>query len=603
MSEAIEPSLRRKLWMTPWRDLLRGRLTLGLDVAAQIQSADIAENARALISAVVRRTRLWRSEKVAVAEELIAHFRDGLDSGESINQLIEKFGDERRSAKLIRRAKVRNRPMAWRATGVVVRFIEIVLAVQFILAAYFFAGHPSPKVDYMAQLNQPVLAIPEDQRAWPLYRQAIIKSSDYHPPVFNNFYSIDDFQPGGKGWPWMTQWLRQHAAALELAREAAAKPALGFVYGSHGSCDDPAVFPELVSPSREDFPVLLPYLNKLRSLSEVLTKDADLARQEDDVPRFSSDVAAILGMSGQLRSGGFIICSLVADALRWDALKQISDVLTAQSAWLRNSDLQDLAHQLSRIGDAAETYGLEGMRLSIYDRVQNTYTDDGNGDGRLTPQGIWPDSTWDGIVFVRNNAQMFTFGPAVMELAASRREIVNRFDQWARLVDSDLHHSMRERERTSADDFLISTNDSDRWHTRDHVLDELVPGLQGWRIQAEWILGARDGIEAGLAAEMYRRRHGQFPASLQQMVPELLPVVPADRITGDPVKYRLVNGQPIVYSVGVDRKDDGGRPPEGPGGKMTNWPAAAAWPDPTDRKPHKIPSGDWILYPLPNYDD
>jgi hypothetical protein len=36
---------------------------------------------------------------------------------------------------------------------------------------------------------------------------------------------------------------------------------------------------------------------------------------------------------------------------------------------------------------------------------------------------------------------------------------------------------------------------------------------------------------------------------------------------------------------------------------MTNWPAAAAWPDPTDRKPHKIPSGDWILYPLPNYDD
>jgi hypothetical protein len=598
MPEAIEPSLRRKLWMTPWRDLLRGQLTLRLDVAAHIHAAQIPEQAKAVISAVVRRTRLWRSEKVAVAEELVAHFADGLEAGESIERLIERFGDQRRTAKLIRRAKVRNRPRAWRATGVVVRLVEILLALQMVLAAYFFAGHPSPKVDYLAQLNQPVLWTPQDQRAWPLYRQAILKSSDYHPPKFNHDFFVDDFQPGGLGWPWMTRWLRQHAEALELAREAAAKPALGFVFGVHGSSDDPAVFPELVQWHQEDFPVLLPYLNQIRHLSDLLTKDAELARQERDAPRFSRDVAAMLGMAEQLRSGSFILGGLVADGIRWEALQDISDVLTAQPGLLRDSDLRDLAHRISRFADAAEMYDLQGDRLNFYDLVQNVYTDDGNGDGHLTPQGIHPDSDWDGIMFVGDNVQMFTFGPAVMELTASRREVVDRFDQWARLADSDLHHSMREAERTFADDFLRSTKD--RWDNRYKVMEGFTPSLRKLRIQAEWVLGARDGIEVGLALELYRRQHGQYPQSVQELAPALLPAVPLDRITGDPVKYRLVNGKPIVYSVGVDRKDDGGCPPEG---KAMDWPAAACWPEPTDGEPRKIASGDWILYPMPKSDD
>ena len=72
--------------------------------------------------------------------------------------------------------------------------------------------------------------------------------------------------------------------------------------------------------------------------------------------------------------------------------------------------------------------------------------------------------------------------------------------------------------------------------------------------------------------------------------------MPADRITGDPVKYRLLGGKPVVYSVGVDRKDDGGTPP------MIlihpEYSDAARWPQPGEENA-KIPSGDWILYPAP----
>ena len=68
------------------------------------------------------------------------------------------------------------------------------------------------------------------------------------------------------------------------------------------------------------------------------------------------------------------------------------------------------------------------------------------------------------------------------------------------------------------------------------------------------------GVVVAIALEFYRRAHGRFPETLAQLTPTLLPHVPDDRITGDPVRYRLVNGRPLIYSLGPDGKDDGGHP-------------------------------------------
>jgi hypothetical protein len=76
------------------------------------------------------------------------------------------------------------------------------------------------------------------------------------------------------------------------------------------------------------------------------------------------------------------------------------------------------------------------------------------------------------------------------------------------------------------------------------------------------------------------------------LVPEQLPAIPADRITGSPLKYRLVNGNPLVYSVGADRIDDGGRMPISNGRPDPT--AAARWGTFST-----IVAGDWVLYPKP----
>lgn len=125
----------------------------------------------------------------------------------------------------------------------------------------------------------------------------------------------------------------------------------------------------------------------------------------------------------------------------------------------------------------------------------------------------------------------------------------------------------------------------------------LLPALHNLQRHAERYLGHRDGVLAGLALELYERRSGAYPDSLDELTPDLLPSVPVDRITGERVRYRLVDGTPLVYSVGFDRDDDRGRMANsGPRSHLAE--SAAEWlPLPSWRK---TPDGDWGLYPQPS---
>lgn len=83
------------------------------------------------------------------------------------------------------------------------------------------------------------------------------------------------------------------------------------------------------------------------------------------------------------------------------------------------------------------------------------------------------------------------------------------------------------------------------------------------------------------------------------MQPEFLKELPIDRATGEPLRYRLHEGRPLLYSVGSDGVDDQGRDAT----EMIdpNIPEAA------DYAPRERISGfsdtsapgDWVLWPVP----
>ncbi|MDH4270486.1 MAG: hypothetical protein OEW18_00770 [Candidatus Aminicenantes bacterium] len=63
----------------------------------------------------------------------------------------------------------------------------------------------------------------------------------------------------------------------------------------------------------------------------------------------------------------------------------------------------------------------------------------------------------------------------------------------------------------------------------------------------------------GLACKVYRNQTGRYPENLAVLVPGIFPEVPVDPFTGKPLIYRLEGGGFIVYSLGSNEKDDGGR--------------------------------------------
>jgi hypothetical protein len=64
---------------------------------------------------------------------------------------------------------------------------------------------------------------------------------------------------------------------------------------------------------------------------------------------------------------------------------------------------------------------------------------------------------------------------------------------------------------------------------------------------------------AAAAAERYRQEHGAWPESLARLAPGLLTEVPLDPYDGRPLRYRRLEDGVVVYSVGEDGKDDGGK--------------------------------------------
>jgi hypothetical protein len=63
----------------------------------------------------------------------------------------------------------------------------------------------------------------------------------------------------------------------------------------------------------------------------------------------------------------------------------------------------------------------------------------------------------------------------------------------------------------------------------------------------------------GIAAERYRRQHGAWPDKLDLLVPHDAPQIEVDPYTGAPLFLRRVDDGLVVYSVGPNRVDDGGK--------------------------------------------
>lgn len=69
-------------------------------------------------------------------------------------------------------------------------------------------------------------------------------------------------------------------------------------------------------------------------------------------------------------------------------------------------------------------------------------------------------------------------------------------------------------------------------------------------------LAREDCVRVAWGLAIYRVEKQTWPEELNQLVPDYLPSLPTDRFDGKPLRYKVSDGDAIVYSVGINLKDD-----------------------------------------------
>lgn len=590
---------------TPVLRLLRGQVgpaTPPEDAPQIIAAAQLPPEIATAIQQVIKRARLKKHERQDVARELVSHFQDALAADVSPATAVQDFGHPRTAAKLIRRAKIRQRPLLWHLFRAVRYFVAAMLLLYLGLTIRFFLGQPTISVDYLAKLNEPALAAPESDRAWPAFRDIAVRLTPYSADKDNrkDLNVLLGYLPGWQHFPETRAWVQAHQPELAALRAASKKPAMGFIAGPAGSANDPELFgPPATGDGR--FPltdslvaVHLPNYSIIRTLANMLAADTRVATADGDYSRAVDSIEAIIRLGGQMQQDRILVGQLVAMGIRSMGYQLTAHLVESHGTQLSEDHLRRLIAATSGLNVAADILTFSGERYLFYDMVQRIFTDDGHGDGRVTPAiteaflvgHIMGSVNQNNGRDLSGKLALAATGGITPVVLGGRKELTDYYNHVMDRMEANLHLPIRN-----------VTDNIDQQVTKDLLTNFrltlvriLMPSLGRVQVTAERTLAAQEAARLAAALQLHKLRTGQFPDSLTALVPNELPTLPVDRITGQPLQYHLSDtGQPIIYSVGADKDDDAGTPPLDRSGKPQPTHAAEWFGSNVD--------GDWLLYP------
>jgi hypothetical protein len=577
-------------------------------VASVVGAAGLPAELERLVTATADRTRLWQRERAEIAAELVAHFAGGLEAGRTPAELTAEFGNPEATARLMRRARLRGRPRLWRwsraaaaAFGLAAGLTGALVGIQVVR---FAMAEPAITHNYLADLNAPSLAIPESERAWPLYHRAALAA----PPT-NHALDLawGPATPTDPWWPDLIERVRQSQTRLSLIHEAAQRPHFGLVLSD---VQDREVWAKrgVELPERPSAP--FPELRGLdlgpsfvvRSCASSLSHEACVAASSGDAGTVLRDLSDMVAIAEHFRQAHNYQGQASALAVYSMTLDTAGTVLQTWPRALSDEDWTAAAHILAHLaGGGPVRLNFDDERPFVLDLAQRLYT----SRGAITPAGFEFLTSWSGqhTIHLASTIQKAGHALEAARRMPSRDEFVGEYERAIAAASEEAARPLFQRAGRSSRDPIFETPRAwtvTFWSTA--ISAAWFPAqLRAINVTAEQVTQRRDAVVAAIALELYRRRHAALPASLSELTPALLPAVPVDRYDGKPLKYLVRDGTPVLYSVGTNRVDDGGRPPRG---------TAYAWRYMDWVSPERLAvrlqspgvsagyDGDWILWPM-----
>lgn len=292
--------------------------------------------------------------------------------------------------------------------------------------------------------------------------------------------------------------------------------------------------------------ILLPHLAGIKRCSLVLQLRALAELQSNQSDKACNDVKLMFRLADSVRTEPFIITHLVRIAIIQIALQPVYEGL-ANHQW-SDAQLAELDSELAKLDFLADyEFSIRGERASHVKIVAWL------GHDRSHLKDLW------GYMGNENqNAPVMALYLAPKGWFYQNDIALAKLDQmWIEVVND-------EQQTVSPRDALLAGNKLNRAsrHPRpyDVLTQTLVAALGGYANRVAFAQNAVNMARIGIALERFRLAQGEFPDLLDPLTPQFMQQVPHDVINGQPLHYRQTSdGQFILYSVGWNEVDDGGR--------------------------------------------
>ena len=283
---------------------------------------------------------------------------------------------------------------------------------------------------------------------------------------------------------------------------------------------------------------MLPWLAETKRCAQFLELRTVAEVQDGQGAAALADSKLLLRVNDSLRNQPFLITFLVRIAIQSIALQPVYEGL-AQHRWT-DAQLAELENTLAAQDFMADSLAaLRGEKVFAIDDFEKQ---------RITRMMIYSDGK-----------QVFTNHMSAMPAAFFYQ---NQFwfaqlnDRYAALID------MTNRVLSpSAFKRLNEEMEAAKKHYSIYKVQALmaVPAVWATILKVSRIQTEVDLATVACALERFRLAQGNYPETLDALAPQFIEKLPNDIINGQPLHYRLEpNGQFVLYSIGLDEKDDGG---------------------------------------------
>lgn len=328
--------------------------------------------------------------------------------------------------------------------------------------------------------------------------------------------------------------------------------------------------------------LVFPELQEIRSITNANMARMALAVETRDPDEFVGAFEQTLALDRLIGAQGSIIDRILAGASQATAARRLQRHLMAGD--LDAPACRRLLDAIDRLGSLAPPgSGIEGERLAFLDIVQATHSDDGHGDGiflagtaqRVLTQLVSPPPPPGIVPLSLRNVTWFLL-PSKANMTAKGNAFYDAAVAYANAAPAD---------RGS----LTNPTSMVQGLSRDYMLlDLLSPAFESAVQRADETRMELNAARLLLALRIHELEHGAPPATLDELVPTILPSLPQDPYSADLMfRYKLLPAPDslgrtfLLYSVGADRADDN------------------ATPHPESRRaalrPGNIPGADYII--------